>query len=641
MKKQLLLIFLSIFIITIFSNSVFAEDITSIEDNITEEVNIDVTTAKAVDNIVLNSENEHETYYVDGSANNQMNNPTIQDAIDHANPGDTIIITGEEYVHCHFVVDKQLNIISNVGTTMTPCPSDTSGSGSTGIFYISESASGTVLSGFTLINNLSRDNTYSLYINGADNVTIDNCNIENRNGPGIKVSETSGTIITNSEIKNSNVGILVTDSSNIKITNNLIESNQDSGIHISTGVSDSYIGNNTINANNYNGIKFSSAVNSEIRNNKITNNRDANTQNEAHNGNGIYVDCNITNMVIKGNLIQENGQNGVCNSPNVQNLVDQYVQIIDNNYFIAHNNRGAVTQTSSGTGPVFVWSNYYVLESFCGATFYSPGEYKSTGVKDLILGDVILIEKGVYSVSFIVSGTGEIAKELNSIELTFFLNKEDTNPIPAENDQYITVKVINGTAIADLTDFEYKSTGNVLTVIGPGYGPITTTSTPNRPQEIINIPDNDIPTTTATLLEGKDLTKTFGVSDAYEVTLTDKDGNPLVGQDVQFIINGEFIINGVTYIRTTDENGIAKLNINLNPGTYTITAIFKGTEEYGISSVNNTIIVKNPSEEKIGSTIEADNYVKEFGVPGAFTITLKDIHGNLIHHKWSNLHQNN
>ena len=126
MKKQLLLIFLSIFIITIFSNSVFAEDITSIEDNITGEVNIDVTTAKAVDNIVLNSENEHETYYVDGSANNQMNNPTIQDAIDHANPGDTIIITGEEYVHCHFVVDKQLNIISNVGTTMTPCPSDTS-----------------------------------------------------------------------------------------------------------------------------------------------------------------------------------------------------------------------------------------------------------------------------------------------------------------------------------------------------------------------------------------------------------------------------------------------------------------------------------------------------------------------------------
>ena len=622
-NKSLFLIFLSILMISIFSNSVFAEDVTPIGDssNLTEEVTIDVSTAKYADTITLNSE-EHNTYYVDGSATNQMNDPTIQDAINQANPGDTIIITGKEYVHCHFVVDKQLNIISNVGTTMTPCPSDTSGSGSTGIFYISESASGTVLSGFTLKNDLSRDNTYSLYINGADNVTIDNCKIENINGPGIKITGTTGTTITNSEIKNSNVGILVTDSNNIEITNNLIESNQDSGIHISTGVSDSYIGNNTINANNYNGIKFSSAVNSEIRNNKITNNRDANTQNEAHNGNGIYVDCNITNMVIKGNLIQENGQNGVCNSPNVQNLVDQYVQIIDNNYFIAHNNRGAVTQTSSGTGSVFVWSNYYVLESFCGATFYSPGEYKSTGVKDLILGDVVLIEKGVYSVSFIVSSTGEIAKELNSIELTFFLNKEDTNPIPTENDQYITVKVINGTAIADLTNFEYKSTGNVLTVIGPGYGPITTTSTPNRPQEIINIPDSDIPTTTVeTSLEGKDLTKIFGVSGAYEVTLTDKNGNPLANQTI--IIT----IDGIDYEKVTDENGIASLTINLRAGTYKLTAVYEGNDMYGTSNTENIVVVNNPSDNKIDTVLESENYNQEYGTNGDYTVTLKDIHG--------------
>ena len=131
-NKSLFLIFLSILMISIFSNSVFAEDVTPIGDssNLTEEVTIDVSTAKYADTITLNSE-EHNTYYVDGSATNQMNDPTIQDAINQANPGDTIIITGKEYVHCHFVVDKQLNIISNVGTTMTPCPSDTSGSGST------------------------------------------------------------------------------------------------------------------------------------------------------------------------------------------------------------------------------------------------------------------------------------------------------------------------------------------------------------------------------------------------------------------------------------------------------------------------------------------------------------------------------
>ena len=38
-----------------------------------------------------------------------------------------------------------------------------------------------------------------------------------------------------------------------------------------------------------------------------------------------------------------------------------------------------------------------------------------------------------------------------------------------------------------------------------------------------------------------------------------------------------FEINGVTYNRTTDENKTAKLNINLNPGNYTIKTTFNGT----------------------------------------------------------------
>ena len=37
-----------------------------------------------------------------------------------------------------------------------------------------------------------------------------------------------------------------------------------------------------------------------------------------------------------------------------------------------------------------------------------------------------------------------------------------------------------------------------------------------------------------------------------------------------------FNINGVFYKRTTNESGMAKMNINLNPGTYTITAEYNG-----------------------------------------------------------------
>ena len=65
---------------------------------------------------------------------NEMSSPTIQKAIDGAKAGDTIIIEGTSYVHCHFVVDKQLTIKSNVNTTMEVCPGSSVGSGYNGLF---------------------------------------------------------------------------------------------------------------------------------------------------------------------------------------------------------------------------------------------------------------------------------------------------------------------------------------------------------------------------------------------------------------------------------------------------------------------------------------------------------------------------
>ena len=53
----------------------------------------------------------------------------------------------------------------------------------------------------------------------------------------------------------------------------------------------------------------------------------------------------------------------------------------------------------------------------------------------------------------------------------------------------------------------------------------------------------------------------------YYAKFTDTSGNPLVNGDISFNINGVF------YNRKTDGSGQAKLNINLNPDTYIITAI--------------------------------------------------------------------
>ena len=57
----------------------------------------------------------------------------------------------------------------------------------------------------------------------------------------------------------------------------------------------------------------------------------------------------------------------------------------------------------------------------------------------------------------------------------------------------------------------------------------------------------------------------------YRIRLLDAQGNPVgAGVSVQFNINGVF------YTRTSDANGYVKMNINLNPGTYVITANYNG-----------------------------------------------------------------
>ena len=77
-----------------------------------------------------------------------------------------------------------------------------------------------------------------------------------------------------------------------------------------------------------------------------------------------------------------------------------------------------------------------------------------------------------------------------------------------------------------------------------------------------------------------------------------------------------FKINGGTYNRTSDENGTAKMAINLNPGNYTIKTIFNGT------TVENTITIL--------PTLIADNLVKYFRNASQFYISLIDGEGNPV-----------
>ncbi|WP_407379341.1 Ig-like domain repeat protein [Methanobrevibacter sp.] len=81
------------------------------------------------------------------------------------------------------------------------------------------------------------------------------------------------------------------------------------------------------------------------------------------------------------------------------------------------------------------------------------------------------------------------------------------------------------------------------------------------------------------VLTASNFTKKFGEAGAFEAKLVDGQGNPYAGQSIGFNINGVF------YNRTTDSNGIARLNINLLPGEYIITS------SYGYALAANKVTV--------------------------------------------------
>ena len=68
-------------------------------------------------------------------------------------------------------------------------------------------------------------------------------------------------------------------------------------------------------------------------------------------------------------------------------------------------------------------------------------------------------------------------------------------------------------------------------------------------------------------LIAENLVKYFKNASQFEIGLIDGEGNPVTGKNITMNINRVF------YNRTTNKNGIAKLNINLNPGEYILTTI--------------------------------------------------------------------
>ena len=119
---------------------------------------------------------------------------------------------------------------------------------------------------------------------------------------------------------------------------------------------------------------------------------------------------------------------------------------------------------------------------------------------------------------------------------------------------------INGVTYTRITDSNGTVSLNLM--IGRGKYDVTT------------LVDNTTLISSVTILStviGSDITKYYKNKTQYSVQVLDNIGKAVGAGEVV-----TFHVNGISYYRTTNESGIATLNINLPPSEYVITANYKG-----------------------------------------------------------------
>ena len=189
--------------------------------------------------------------------------PTIQEALNAANPGDTVLVRSGVYVE-NVLVNKSLSLIGENPAT-------------------------------TIIDGGGIGNVVSII---ANNVEIQNFNVKNSGGgwiSGINIENCNGTLIKNNEIANNRFGIYLKNSSRNIIYGNNLTNNNDC-IFLDKGCSNNTVSGNNITNNEHAVDVRDYSNNNVISENNITNNR----------WNGIYL-FNSSKNVISGNNITNNG----------------------------------------------------------------------------------------------------------------------------------------------------------------------------------------------------------------------------------------------------------------------------------------------------------------------------------------------
>lgn len=505
-----------------------------------------------------------KVWTINETDNGMQTDTYIQNIIDNAQAGDTILFTGPQYGMIMLSIDKPLNIISTTGTSLYACGMGApTGSDDITVFALYNGASGTNITGFNINNNNYEG--YGVDINNTTNINLSNNNITCINEVGVNIAGSDNITLNNNTLYSSNSGIELTNSNSTNITNNLLTDNNN-GILVGNDVSNTLIGYNNISTNINNGVNIlNSCSNVTITGNYITENYDPNNGN----GCGVYINSTINGLNITNNFIYEDGSYGICNDVGVTNLTEGSENINDN--YITGNGNGDVVRNVYDENGDIVDAPVWINETCFGGTKNLDPSAVLSG--ETIMSKIQQISSGIYSISFVDNNTGLISPGFGSFYVTFFLNKHNTNvSSPDAGDIWQQVLVKNGTATVNFSNYTYKPTNNSIFAIAP-YTTFTSAM-----KELYTVNDSDIPKFNLTTYMSETIsTIENGGTVIYKLTIVNNNNKDAVDVKANNIISSEYYTSTATPPQGSYSNGVWDIG-TVKSGkslTLTVTAVAK------------------------------------------------------------------
>ena len=307
-----------------------------------------------------------------------LSNDDIQSMLDNAGQGDTFNFVSKEYNGISLVVDKKVNIISNVNSTVYTSGELSNKAQELNIdktfgFYFTKNSAGSVLSGFNIV---AASSDYGVIVDNSDN-----------------------TIIRENSIVDAGNNVLVKNSKNVTLFGNVLNNAKENGLQLKN-VSSCYVANNTMMFNGRSGIEIYDIDNSNITSNYCCNNsfngislygksfNNSYTHNFLnYNTNGIYINCQSWGDEIKANTMIHNIQNPDCElggfeSGNGLLFGDAYSAVANNGVYVSYNSFAHNENFQAKNNPL---QNMITL----GPNFFNSDDPENTFVCPLLLAKIL------------------------------------------------------------------------------------------------------------------------------------------------------------------------------------------------------------------------------------------------------------